>query len=144
MSYLALGETSVASLYGVFDPAYSRRSLGWFTSTDEIANIPLGVFNGQNVLIRDVADVRDEHPETRHEHGRRFNQRPCDTEAIAKRPGQEQFQRRAQRQAKHDKRSDKRAKQNSAQEQTALHEASPSRCDASSPRLIYTIRSDIN
>lgn len=31
VSYLALGETAVASLYGVFDPAYSRRSLGWFT-----------------------------------------------------------------------------------------------------------------
>jgi leucyl-tRNA---protein transferase len=30
-SYVAVGEKSVASLYGIFDPAHSRRSLGWYT-----------------------------------------------------------------------------------------------------------------
>lgn len=44
---------------------YTIRSLGWFTTTDEIAKVPLGVVNGQNISIGDVAEVRDSHPETR-------------------------------------------------------------------------------
>lgn len=37
VSYLACGENSVASLYGCFDPRFSRRSLGVFTMLTEIA-----------------------------------------------------------------------------------------------------------
>lgn len=44
---------------------YTIRSLGWFTSTDEIARVPVGVFDGQTVALSDVAEVRDSHPETR-------------------------------------------------------------------------------
>lgn len=44
---------------------YTIRSLGWFENTDELAGIPVGSFNGQNVLLKEIADVRDEHPETR-------------------------------------------------------------------------------
>jgi len=44
---------------------YTIRSLGWFTSPEEIAKIPLGVFNGQLVSLSDVADVRDSHSEVR-------------------------------------------------------------------------------
>jgi len=44
---------------------YMIRSLGWFTSSEEIARIPLGSFNGQLVSLRDVAEVRDSHSERR-------------------------------------------------------------------------------
>ncbi len=44
---------------------YTIRSLGWFTSPEEIADLPVGAFNGQLVHLRDVADVRDEAPERR-------------------------------------------------------------------------------
>lgn len=44
---------------------YTIRSLGWFTSPKEIAQMPLGSFNGQLVSLGDVADVRDSHSETR-------------------------------------------------------------------------------
>ena len=44
---------------------YVIRSLGWLTSVDEIANVPLGTYDGQTVYVRDVADVRDSHTETR-------------------------------------------------------------------------------
>ncbi len=44
---------------------YTIRSLGWFTSTDDIARLPLGSYNGQLVCIGDVADVRDSHSEVR-------------------------------------------------------------------------------
>lgn len=37
VSYLARGEYSVASLYGLFDPRFARRSLGLFTMLEEIA-----------------------------------------------------------------------------------------------------------
>lgn len=47
------------------DTEYIIRSLGWLTSVDEIANVPLGSFNGQTVSVGDVADVRDGHTETR-------------------------------------------------------------------------------
>lgn len=36
VSYLALGEKSTASLYGVFEPALAPRSLGWFTMALEL------------------------------------------------------------------------------------------------------------
>ena len=44
---------------------YTIRSLGWFTSPEEIARIPLGSFGGQLVSLGDVATVRDSHDETR-------------------------------------------------------------------------------
>jgi HAE1 family hydrophobic/amphiphilic exporter-1 len=44
---------------------YTIRSLGWFTSPEEISRIPVGSFSGQLVALGDVASVRDAHPETR-------------------------------------------------------------------------------
>jgi len=44
---------------------YTIRSLGWFTSTDEIARIPIASVNGDLVSLGDVATVRDDHSETR-------------------------------------------------------------------------------
>ena len=44
---------------------YTIRSLGWFTSPQEIARIPVGAYNGQLVSLGMVAKVRDSHPETR-------------------------------------------------------------------------------
>jgi HAE1 family hydrophobic/amphiphilic exporter-1 len=53
---------------------YTIRSLGWFTSTAQIARIPIGVFNGETVRLSDVAAVLDSHPETRVY--TRFNAKP--------------------------------------------------------------------
>ncbi|MDH7568537.1 MAG: efflux RND transporter permease subunit, partial [Armatimonadota bacterium] len=47
------------------DTEYTIRSLGWFTSPEEIARTPIGVFNGQPVALGQVADVRDAYPEQR-------------------------------------------------------------------------------
>ena len=47
------------------DTEYTIRSLGWFTSPEEMARIPVGDFNGQLVALGDVASVRDAHQETR-------------------------------------------------------------------------------
>jgi HAE1 family hydrophobic/amphiphilic exporter-1 len=44
---------------------YTIRSLGWFTTPQEMADIPVGSFNGQTVKLSDVAQVRDDHSETR-------------------------------------------------------------------------------
>jgi len=44
---------------------YTIRSLGWFTSTEEISRIPVGSFGGRLVALADVATVRDAQPETR-------------------------------------------------------------------------------
>lgn len=44
---------------------YTIRSLGWFKTPAEIAAIPVGATNGQVVKLGDVAQVRDEHQETR-------------------------------------------------------------------------------
>ncbi|MGC8669048.1 MAG: efflux RND transporter permease subunit [Chthonomonadales bacterium] len=44
---------------------YTIRSLGWFTSPQEIARIPVGSYNGQLISLGMVARVRDSHPETR-------------------------------------------------------------------------------
>ena len=38
---------------------YSIRSIGYFKSPSEIPNMPLGVYNGQLVRLREVANVRD-------------------------------------------------------------------------------------
>ena len=47
------------------DTEYTIRSLGWYTSPRQIAQTPLGLFNGQNINIGQVADVQDSHSETR-------------------------------------------------------------------------------
>ncbi|MDE2127508.1 MAG: efflux RND transporter permease subunit [Armatimonadetes bacterium] len=44
---------------------YTIRSLGWFTSPQQIAKIPIGSYNGNEVLLGDVAQVKDSHAETR-------------------------------------------------------------------------------
>jgi HAE1 family hydrophobic/amphiphilic exporter-1 len=44
---------------------YTIRSLGWFTSPQEMAQIPIGNFNGELISLGQVAAVRDAHPETR-------------------------------------------------------------------------------
>jgi HAE1 family hydrophobic/amphiphilic exporter-1 len=44
---------------------YTIRSLGWVISPEDLARVPLGFFNGQLVKLRDVAEVRDSHAETR-------------------------------------------------------------------------------
>ena len=41
------------------------RSLGWFKEPGEVGRIPIGVSNGQSIILNQVAEVRDEHPETR-------------------------------------------------------------------------------
>jgi HAE1 family hydrophobic/amphiphilic exporter-1 len=47
------------------DTEYTIRSLGWFLKPDDIREIPVGSFNGQVVPLKDIADVRDSHSETR-------------------------------------------------------------------------------
>jgi len=47
------------------DTEYTLRSLGWFTSTDELSDIPVGSVNGQLVALRDIATIRDAYPEPR-------------------------------------------------------------------------------
>ena len=44
---------------------YTIRSLGWFKTPSEIAQMPLGSYDGQLVSLGDVAKVRDSHAETR-------------------------------------------------------------------------------
>jgi len=53
---------------------YTIRALGWFTSTRQMARIPVGIFNGETVRLGQIASVRDSHPETRVY--TRFNTRP--------------------------------------------------------------------
>ncbi|HXH61243.1 MAG TPA: efflux RND transporter permease subunit [Fimbriimonadaceae bacterium] len=38
---------------------YNLRSVGYFKSVDEIKQVPLGTFNGHQVTLQEVADVRD-------------------------------------------------------------------------------------
>jgi HAE1 family hydrophobic/amphiphilic exporter-1 len=47
------------------DTEYTIRSLGWFTSPQEIRKIPLGSYNGQLVSLGQVADVKDSTQEVR-------------------------------------------------------------------------------
>lgn len=47
------------------DTEYTIRSLGWFESPQELAQIPVGTSNGQIVRLTDVAKVHDDHSETR-------------------------------------------------------------------------------
>lgn len=44
---------------------YLIRTLGWFTSPQQIADVPVGTFNGRTVSVGDVATVSDSHQETR-------------------------------------------------------------------------------
>ncbi len=47
------------------DTEYVIRSLGYFSSPKDIANIPIGAFNGQLVALKQVANVRDSYQEQR-------------------------------------------------------------------------------
>src|SRR5712691_12949769 len=64
---------------------YTIRSLGWFTSPEEMARIPVGSFNGQLVSLGQVASVRDSHQETRLY--TRLNQKPACGVIISKQSG---------------------------------------------------------
>jgi HAE1 family hydrophobic/amphiphilic exporter-1 len=44
---------------------YTIRALGYFSSPEEIAAIPVGTYNGQNIALGQVATVRDAQQETR-------------------------------------------------------------------------------
>ncbi|AIE84139.1 efflux RND transporter permease subunit [Fimbriimonas ginsengisoli] len=44
---------------------FTIRSVGYFTSLTEMANVPLGVYNGSLVTLGMVAQIRDSHQETR-------------------------------------------------------------------------------
>jgi HAE1 family hydrophobic/amphiphilic exporter-1 len=64
---------------------YTIRSLGWFMSPAEIAQIPVGSVNGQLVSLGDVATVRDAHSETRLH--TRLNQQPACGVIVVKQSG---------------------------------------------------------
>src|SRR5438128_3862810 len=64
---------------------YTIRSLGWFTSPEEMARIPVGSFSGQLVSLGQVAAVRDEHQETRLY--TRLNREPACGVVITKQSG---------------------------------------------------------
>ncbi|MCA1596501.1 MAG: efflux RND transporter permease subunit, partial [Chloroflexi bacterium] len=44
---------------------YTIRTLGWFKAPADIADVPVGSYNGQTVAVGDVATVEDSHDETR-------------------------------------------------------------------------------
>ncbi|MCR5661891.1 MAG: efflux RND transporter permease subunit [bacterium] len=44
---------------------YTLRSVGWFEGMDDLLKLPIGSFNGRLVLLEDIAEVTDSHPETR-------------------------------------------------------------------------------
>ena len=67
------------------DTEYTIRSLGWFLSPKDIADLPLGSSNGAVVKISDVAQVRDEHSETRYY--TRLNEQPAAGMIITKQSG---------------------------------------------------------
>ncbi len=47
------------------DTEYTLRSVGWLTSPEELLSLPVGRFRDRLVLLQDVAQVQDSHPETR-------------------------------------------------------------------------------
>jgi len=47
------------------DTEYTLRSVGWLTSPEELLRLPVGRFQDRLVLLQDVAQVQDAHPETR-------------------------------------------------------------------------------
>jgi HAE1 family hydrophobic/amphiphilic exporter-1 len=57
------------------DTEYTIRSLGLFTSVEEMKQIPVGAFNGRIVSLGEVADVRDSTAEVRV--ATRLNQEPA-------------------------------------------------------------------
>ncbi len=64
---------------------YTIRSLGWFTSPQDMARIPVGTFSGQTVRLGEVATVRDSHSETRTY--TRFNAQPSAGMIVLKQTG---------------------------------------------------------
>lgn len=67
------------------DTEYTVRCLGWLTSIDELKAIPLSAPAGQVVQLGAVADVRDDHRETRNYI--RLNGRPAAGLTITKQSG---------------------------------------------------------
>src|SRR5438552_3472854 len=67
------------------DTEYTIRSLGWFTSPEEMARIPVGSFSGQLISLGEVARVRDSHQETRLY--TRLNREPACGVVITKQSG---------------------------------------------------------
>ncbi len=64
---------------------YTIRSMGWFTSVDEIRNIPISSKNGQTTVLGDVAEVKDFHDEARV--FTRLNKQPAVSLSISKQSG---------------------------------------------------------
>jgi HAE1 family hydrophobic/amphiphilic exporter-1 len=64
---------------------YTIRSLGWFTSPEEIGKTPIGMFNGQIVYLSQIAEVRDSHDEVRIY--TRLNSQPSATIVVSKQSG---------------------------------------------------------
>lgn len=64
------------------DTEYTIRSLGWFTSPQEVARIPIGSFGGRLVTLSEVATVRDAHAEQRI--FSRLDQKPALSVSITK------------------------------------------------------------
>jgi HAE1 family hydrophobic/amphiphilic exporter-1 len=61
---------------------YVIRSLGWLLSPDELRRLPLTTVNGQQVVLGEVATIRDSHEETRIY--TRFNHEPAIGLVISK------------------------------------------------------------
>lgn len=61
---------------------YTIRSTGYFETIEDAKNVPLGTANGRQILLRDVADVRDESQEQRV--FTRLNGEPAVSIAISK------------------------------------------------------------
>jgi HAE1 family hydrophobic/amphiphilic exporter-1 len=61
---------------------YSIRSMGYFESIEDARNVPLGSYGGRQVLLRDVAEVRDEAQEQRV--FARLNGKPAVSVAVSK------------------------------------------------------------
>jgi HAE1 family hydrophobic/amphiphilic exporter-1 len=64
------------------DTEYTIRTLGWVTSAEDTANLPLGTYNGQLVKLGDVATVTDSHDEQRV--FARYNEEPAVGMSIIK------------------------------------------------------------
>lgn len=64
---------------------YTIRSLGWFTSPEQMASVPVGSFDGRLVALSDVATIKDSHEEARV--FTRLDGRPAVSLSISKQSG---------------------------------------------------------
>jgi len=63
-----LGDENISVPAGIAkdgDKEYTIRSVGYFKSIDDAGNMPIGSYNGRNVLLKDIANVRDAYQEQR-------------------------------------------------------------------------------